>query len=132
MFPDDGQPTISRPREVFELVKQELRILKHEEVKLLSLDFQNNLLACETISNGGAGTALLHPREVFERALRNSATFIILVHNHPSGNPEPSESDIEMTKKIARIGKMLGVFLQDHVIVGGDDFVSLRARGLIR
>lgn len=89
------------------------------------------MLAYETISNGDVGVALLHPRQVFASALKNSAAFIVLVHNHPSGNPEPSEEDVVMTRKIAKIGKMLGVFLQDHVIIGKDTFVSLRARGVV-
>lgn len=122
---------ITGPRDVFDLVRDEIQALDHEVVKLISLDAQNRLINCETISNGGTDITLLRPREVFENAFKNSATFIILVHNHPSGSPEPSESDIEITRRIARIGKMLGVWLQDHVIVGNDSFVSSRARGMI-
>ena len=127
---DIGQ-VIAEPKSVFELVGQEIQVLNYEVIKLISLDPQNRLINCETISNGAADITLLRPREVFESAFKNSATFIILVHNHPSGNPEPSESDIEVTRKIARIGRMLGVWLQDHVIVGGESFASFRARGLI-
>ena len=127
----DGQIIITGPKDVFELIGQEVRTLEHEVVKLISLDAQNRMINCETISNGGAGITLLRPRDVFERAFKNSAIFIILVHNHPSGGPEPSGSDIEVTRKIARIGKMIGVWLQDHVIVGKNNFVSLRARRII-
>ena len=122
---------IAGPGDVFELLGQEIRALNHEVIKLISLDSQNRLINCETISDGAVDITLLRPREVFESAFKNSATFIILVHNHPSGSPEPSETDIEVTKKLARIGRMLGVWLQDHVITGNNGFVSLRARGIL-
>lgn len=122
---------ITGPRDVFELVGREIRALKHEVIKLLSLDPQNRLINCETISNGAADITLLRPRDVFERAFKNSATFIILVHNHPSGSPEPSESDVEVTKRLVRIGRMVGVWLQDHVIIGNGGYTSLRARGIV-
>lgn len=119
------------PRDIFQLVREDFCSLNREEVRLISLDPQNRVIACETVSVGDAGLALLHPKQVFASALRNSATFIVLVHNHPSGNPEPSQEDLAVTKKIAKIGRMLGVVLQDHVIVGRDSFVSLRARGVL-
>jgi DNA repair protein RadC len=112
-------------------VRQEVWTLEHEVIKVISLDAQNRLINCETISDGAIDITLLHPREVFRSAFKNSATFIILVHNHPSGSLEPSESDIEVTKKMVRIGKMIGVWVQDHVIIGNGDFVSLRARGIV-
>lgn len=129
---ENGRVLITGPRDVFKLVQQEIRALKHEVIKLISLDSQNRLINCETISDGAVDITLLRPREVFESAFKNSATFIILVHNHPSGSPEPSETDIEVTRKLVRIGKMLGVWLQDHVIIGDGDFVSMRARGVLR
>ncbi len=112
------------------MVKQEVRTLEHEVIKLISLDAQNKLINCETISDGAVDITLLHPREVFRSAFKNSATFIILVHNHPSGSPEPSEADIEVTKKMVRIGKMIGVWVQDHVIIGKGSSVILRAQGI--
>ena len=123
--------TIVGPQDVFELIRGEIQTLEHEVVKLISLDAQNRLINCETISDGAVGITLLRPREVFEHAFKNSATFIILVHNHPSGSPEPSESDIEVTKKLVRIGKMVGVWIQDHVIIGSDGYTSMKAHGII-
>ena len=122
---------ITSPKDVFELVGQKIQALTHEVVKLISLNPQNRLINCETISDGAVDITLLRPREVFESAFKNSATFIILVHNHPSGSPEPSESDIKVTKKLVRIGRVLGIWLQDHVIIGDGGFVSLRARGIL-
>lgn len=127
----DKRILITRPKDVFELVRQGIQALNHEVIKLISLDPQNMLINCETISDGVVDITLLRPREVFVNAFKNSATFIILVHNHPSGSPEPSELDTEVTKKLVRIGRMLGVWLQDHVIIGDGGFVSLRARGII-
>jgi len=128
---ENGRILIAGPGDVFELVEQEIRALKHEVIKLISLDPQNRRINCETISDGAVDINLLRPRAVFESEFKNSATFIILVHNHPSGSPEPSESDIEVTKKLVRIGRMIGVWIQDHVVIGNNGFVSLRARGII-
>lgn len=130
-LPEKGKIHVAGPGDVFELVGREIRSLRNEVIKLISLDPQNVLINCETISDGSVDITLLRPREVFANALKNSATFIILVHNHPSGGPEPSESDIEVTKKLVRIGRMLGIWLQDHVIIGDGCFVSLRARGIL-
>lgn len=128
---ENGQILISAPRDIFELVGQELQSLEHEVIKLISLDSQNRLINCETIFDGVVDITLLRPREVFESAFKNSAAFIILVHNHPGGSPEPSESDIEVTKKLVRIGKMIGVWIQDHIIIGNNGYTSLKARGII-
>ena len=128
---EHGQILIMGPRDVFELAGREIQALEHEVIKLISLDPHNRLINCETISDGGVDITLLRPREVFENAFKNSATFIILVHNHPSGSPEPSETDIEVTKKLVRIGKMIGMWIQDHVIIGNNGFVSMRTRGII-
>lgn len=128
---ENGRIRIAGPRDVFELIGQEIRALKHEVIKLISLDHQNRLINCETISDGAVDITLLRPREVFESAFKNSATFIILVHNHPSGSPEPSETDIEVTKKLVRIGRMIGVWIQDHVIIGNNGYTSLKAGGIV-
>ena len=128
---ENGRVFITSPEDVFELVRQETQALNHEIIKLVSLDAQNRLICCETISDGAVDITLLRPREVFESAFKNSATFIILVHNHPSGSPEPSETDIEVTRKLAKIGRMIGVWVQDHVITGNGGFVSMRAREII-
>lgn len=128
---ENGRVQIVGPKDVFDLIRQEIQSLNHEVIKLISLDSQNRLINCETISDGATDITLLRPREVFESAFKNSATFIILVHNHPSGSPEPSEIDIEVTKKLVRVGKMIGVRIQDHVIIRNGGYTSLRARGII-
>ncbi|MEM2875215.1 MAG: JAB domain-containing protein [Candidatus Hadarchaeales archaeon] len=123
---------IHGPGDVYDLVAPELSHLDHEVVKLIMLDAHNRLIGCETISTGEAETTLLRPREVFASALKNSAASIVLVHNHPSGSPEPSKPDIDLTRRIARIGRELGVLVQDHVIIGKGGYVSLMARHILK
>jgi DNA repair protein RadC len=131
MNQDGGQVYIRGPRDVYDLIGREMRG-EREEVRLVSLDSQNRVINFETIANGEVDIALLRPREVFEAALRNSAASVVLVHNHPSGSPYPSDTDVEVTRKLARIGRLIGVRLQDHVIIGDGGYTSLRALGVIR
>jgi len=123
---------IAGPQDVFDLVGQEMQNLRNEVVKLVCLDTQNRMINCETILNGLVDVALLRPREVFEKALKCSAASVVLVHNHPSGSQYPSDSDIRVTKKLVRIGRSIGVRIQDHVIVWGGGYTSMRALGLVR
>lgn len=128
---NNEQVFITGPQDVFNLVKKEIQTLENEVVKIISLNSQNRMINSETISNGAVDITLLRPREVFESALKNSATSIVLVHNHPSGSPYPSDADIEFTKKLIRIGRSIGVQIQDHVIIGNGGYASLRALGVI-
>lgn len=102
-----------------------------EQFRILFLDKRNQLIADEVQQEGTVDHTPVYPREVVKRALELSATAIILVHNHPSGDPTPSAADIEMTKRIARAAEPLGVALHDHIIVGKDGHASLRGMKLI-
>ncbi|MBV8837298.1 MAG: DNA repair protein RadC [Alphaproteobacteria bacterium] len=102
-----------------------------EQFRILFLDKRNQLIADEVQQQGTVDHTPVYPREVVKRALELSATAIILVHNHPSGDPTPSAADIEMTKRIARAAEPLGVALHDHIIVGKDGHASLRGLKLI-
>src|SRR6202008_2262238 len=102
-----------------------------EQFRLLFLDKRNQLIADEVQQIGTVDHTPVYPREVVKRALELSATAIILVHNHPSGDPTPSSADIEMTKQVATIAKPLGVQLYDHIIVGKDGHASLKGLRLI-
>jgi len=128
----NSEVQIAGPQDVFDLVGQEMRNLGNEVVKLVCLDAQNRMISCETILNGLVDLALLRPREVFERALKCSANSVVLVHNHPSGSPYPSDSDVYVTKKLVRVGRLIGVRVQDHVIVWNGGYTSMRALGLVR
>ena len=102
-----------------------------EQVRVLHLNTKNMLIRDEVMSEGSIDQATVHVREVIRRALELSSAAIILVHNHPSGDPSPSRADIEITKNIVEAGKRLGITVHDHIIVGTTGQVSLRAKGLM-
>ena len=92
----------------------------------LLLDTRNRLIRVATVSMGSLDSSIVHPREVFKEAISASAASVIFVHNHPSGDAEPSEDDIELTRRLVEAGKLLGILVLDHVIVGDGVFVSLK------
>ena len=102
-----------------------------ERVRVLYLDVKNRLIADEQVSEGTTDEAAVHPREVIRKALDLGASALILVHNHPSGSPQPSRADIQITNRIAEAGQHLGIVVHDHVIIGREGHVSLKAKGLI-
>jgi DNA repair protein RadC len=102
-----------------------------ERVRILYLDTKNRLIEDHHLNDGSIDEAAIHPREVIRKAMDVGASAMILVHNHPSGNPEPSRADIQITQRIAEAGRLLGVTVHDHVIIGREGHTSLRAKGLI-
>lgn len=109
---------------------QELRTAKKEHFVALYLNARNQLLSKETISIGTLNASLIHPREVFKSAIDHLAASILIAHNHPSGDCQPSEDDLEVTKRLKEAGKILGIEVVDHVIVTKNGFMSLKERGL--
>ena len=122
---------IENPKDVYELFKNELGDKKKEHFKVLSLTSRNRIISIDGISIGTLTASLAHPREIFYPAIKNSAVSIILVHNHPSGDPTPSKNDIEITKKILKASKILGIELSDHLIIGENKFFSFKEKGLL-
>ncbi|MBN2070875.1 MAG: DNA repair protein RadC [Candidatus Krumholzibacteriota bacterium] len=118
------------PEDVAWLMIPEMKGLDREHFKALLLDTRNGILKIVTVAIGSLNAALVHPREIFKAAVLASAAGIIIVHNHPTGNPEPSREDKELTKRFNQCGDLMGIDLVDHIIVGDDSFVSLRERGL--
>jgi len=116
---------------VLDYVRAAQAFAAKEQFRILFLDKRNQLIADEVQQEGTVDHTPVYPREVVKRALELSATAIILVHNHPSGDPTPSAADIEMTKRIARAAEPLGVALHDHIIVGKDGHASLKGMKLI-
>ena len=102
-----------------------------EEVRILFLNAKNMLIANEAMWRGSVDEASMHVREVMRRAMAHGATAIIVVHNHPSGDPSPSQQDIHLTRDLAEAGRHLRVTLHDHIIIGAQGHASLRAMGLI-
>lgn len=104
---------------------------KKENFIVLYLDARNKLIYKETVSIGTLNANLVHPREVFEPAIRYLAAQIVLAHNHPSGDPKPSEDDVEITKRLVESGKILGIDVVDHIIIAKTNFVSLKEKNLV-
>jgi len=98
---------------------------------ILILNTKNKIVAVHEISRGALNSSLVHPREVFKPAVLHNAAAIICFHNHPSGNPEPSRDDIQTTKRLVEAGKIMGIEILDHIIVGDDRYVSLKERGVM-
>lgn len=125
------KPILSSWQALIDYLAIDMAHLTVERVRVLYLDTRNRLIDDHHLSEGSIDEAAIHPREVIRRAMDLGAAALILVHNHPSGNPEPSRADIQITQRIAEAGQLLGVTLHDHVIVGREGHVSLRAKGLI-
>jgi DNA repair protein RadC len=125
------RPRIRAPDDVFRWYGPRLADLPHEEFHLLALDSQSRVLRPVLISRGTLNGALVHPREVFRAAIAEAAAGIIVVHNHPSGDPTPSADDRAITRQLVEAGKMLDMPVYDHVIVGAGRYVSFVESGLI-
>jgi DNA repair protein RadC len=122
---------IREPEDVIRLFGSRLRDLQVEEFHLVALDSQSQVLREVLITRGLLNSSLVHPREVFRAAIVEAAAGIIVVHNHPSGDPTPSAEDRAATKQLAAAGQLLDVPLYDHVIIAGDRFVSFASAGLL-
>lgn len=125
------QPVLGSWQALLDYLAIDMAHLTVERVRVLYLDARNRLILDHQAQEGTIDEAAIHPREVVKKALEVGATALILVHNHPSGNPEPSRADIQITHRIAEAGRLLGITVHDHVIVGREGHVSLKAKGLI-
>ena len=119
-----------KPKEIWEELK-DLRDHKKEHFVIFYLDSRNQEIKREIISVGSLNANLVHPREVFEPAVRHLAAQVVLAHNHPSGDPEPSEDDLEITKQLKESGKILGIEVIDHIIITKNGFLSFKERNLL-
>ena len=122
---------IREPEDVVRVFQDRLRDLQVEEFHLLALDSQSQVLREVLVTRGLLNSSLVHPREVFRAAIAEAAAGIIVVHNHPSGDPTPSAEDRAVTQQLAAAGRLLDLPLYDHVIIAGDQFVSFAAAGLL-
>ncbi len=127
---DTNLPVISDAKDAVAQLS-DMRDLKKEHLVALYLNAKNQLVHKETISMGTLNANLVHPREVFEPALKYSAAQIIAAHNHPSGDPKPSEDDLEVTKRLTEAGKMMGIELMDHIIVSKNSHFSFKEEKLL-
>lgn len=121
---------IRGPEDVYHLTK-EIQAVKKEHFVVLYLDARNRVLGKETISIGSLTANIVHPREVFQPAVAHSAAGVVLVHNHPSGDPSPSQDDLALTRRLVEASRIMGIEVLDHVIVGAKTFLSMRDEGLM-
>jgi DNA repair protein RadC len=119
---------VSSPDGVYRLMAPRLRGLEKETFHVLLLDGKHRLRSVQRVSEGTLTTSLVHPREVFRPAIQGAAAAVVVVHNHPSGDPEPSREDLEVTRRLARAGRLVGIPLLDHVVIGQGAHVSIRDR----
>ena len=126
-----GRPQLKNPSDVVAAAADALAGADRERLVVLSADTKHRLLGCDVVSIGTLDGSPAHPREVFKPAIRRSAAAVFLVHNHPSGDPTPSPEDRAVTRRMQQAGKLLGIPLLDHVVVGDTRYVSLRAEGMI-
>jgi DNA repair protein RadC len=128
-------PTLDTPERVADLLREEMRALEVETFHVILVNTRRRLISTERLAQGTLDTLLVHPREVFRRAIAANASALILAHNHPSGDPAPSEADIKVTRDLIRAGHLLKIEVLDHLILGRRtdqrtrDFVSLRELG---
>ena len=122
---------ISSPDDAAMVVMEELRYCQKEHFKIMLLDTKNNVRKVSEISVGSLNSSIVHPREVFKEAVINSCSSIILVHNHPSGESEPSHEDIVLTNRLDECGKIMGIKVLDHIIIGDGIYFSFKEEGLI-
>ena len=120
---------LNDPEKVYRLIKNKLRDYHKEHFYIIALNSRNYSIA--EVSVGSLNASVVHPREVFTEAIKNKAASVVFAHNHPSGDPEPSEDDLLLTKKLVESGKILGIEVFDHIIVVKDGFFSFKNKGII-
>jgi DNA repair protein RadC len=126
----DSKPLVKTPEDVASLMGSRLKRKKKEYFLALLLDTRSHLIKVSEISIGSLDASIVHPREAFKEAIAASAASVIFVHNHPSGDPEPSEDDIKLTKRLAEAGEIVGIDVLDHVIITDKKYLSMKREGL--
>lgn len=127
-----ARPVIHTPKEAADLLLNEMGYLDREMVRVLNLNTANQVIAVDTVSIGGLASAPVHPREVYKNPLKRGAAGIIILHNHPSGQLKPSDQDIQITKRLLEVGRLLGIGLYDHLILSGNHYLSMQEAGYFK
>ena len=122
---------VTSPTNVVDILMEEMRVLNKEYLKVIVLDTKKNIITIKDISIGSLNSSIVHPREVFIEAIKAGGDSIVICHNHPSGDPTPSKNDIQITKRLHECGKLMGIELVDHIIIGDRKYESLKEIGLI-
>jgi DNA repair protein RadC len=122
---------ITEPSTIADLYMDEMRYLQKEHFKIALLDTKNQIIVTEEISVGTLNASIVHPRDVFKVAIKRNANSIILIHNHPSGDPVPSNEDINITNRLVDAGNLIGIKVLDHIIIGDNRYISFKEKNLI-
>ncbi|WP_432355774.1 RadC family protein [Sporosarcina sp. A2] len=125
----DGRYVIKSPEDAAAYLMTDMSKLTQEHFVVLFLNVKNEVLHKQTIFIGSLNSSIVHPREIFREAVKRSAASLVVAHNHPSGNATPSPEDIEVTKRLAEAGELMGIDLLDHIIIGDQRFISLKEKG---
>jgi DNA repair protein RadC len=128
---EDTKITVKSPEDVVKTARNLLKGKKKEHFVVICLDTRNHLIKTSTVSIGSLDCSIVHPREVFKDAISSSAASVIFIHNHPSGDPTPSEDDIKMTKRLIEAGEIIGIEVLDHIIICDSEHLSMKAKNLV-
>jgi DNA repair protein RadC len=129
-FDEASRITVKSPEGAIKAVKSQLKGRKKEHFMVLCLDTRNHLINTHKVSIGSLDCSIVHPREVFKEAISSCAASVIFVHNHPSGDPTPSEDDVKLTKRLVEASEIIGIEVLDHIIVCDKDHLSMKAKNL--
>jgi DNA repair protein RadC len=130
-FSDDSRPIIHSPGDVYRLFGMDMRFLSQEQFRVLCLDTKCGVIRSRLITQGSLNASVVEAREVYREAISSNSASLVAIHNHPSGDPSPSHEDIELTKKLLEAGKILGIELLDHIVIGDGKYVSMKERRLM-
>jgi len=122
---------VENPKEIYKIVKDEIQRWDRERFLAVLLDARNGVIGIDEVACGSVNASLVHPREMFKAAILANAVSVVVIHNHPSGDVEPSEDDIEITRRLVEAGKILGIEVIDHLIVSKEGYYSFKEKELI-
>jgi DNA repair protein RadC len=128
---DEARPAIRSPQDAAQLVMEDLRYRDREHFQTILLDTRNRVIKVRTVAVGALNANRVEPREIFKEAITHSAASVILVHNHPSGDPAPSSDDGLLTKRLVEAGQLVGIHVLDHLVIGNGRFVSLKEKNMM-
>lgn len=130
-FKSGDEIKIKSPKDAADLLMEEMRYLKEEHLKVVLLNTKNIVIYVKDVSIGSLNSSIVHPREVFVEAIKKSSASILICHNHPSGDPTPSEEDIGITRRLKKCSKIVGIEILDHLIIGNGKYISLKEKGVL-
>ena len=126
-----GKVKVNDPSTIANLYMDEMRYLQKEHFRIVLLDTKNQIIVTEEISIGTLNASIVHPRDVFKAAIKRNSNAMILIHNHPSGDPTPSNEDINITNRLIDAGNLIGIKVLDHIIIGDNRYISFKEKNLI-